>query len=77
MPKGREVTSLDAATAAVLENGQAEFEALCGRIASVARKCGSAFAVTWEGYSLRCHGGTPGSWRSTSEISHRTDCGAS
>src|SRR4051812_25606079 len=33
MSKGKEVTVLDAATAAVLETGQAEFEALCARVA--------------------------------------------
>ncbi len=34
MPKGKAVQSLDAATAAVLETGQAEFDALFARIAS-------------------------------------------
>src|SRR4051794_22832964 len=33
MPKGKEVTPLDAATAAVLETGQAEFDALFARVA--------------------------------------------
>ena len=33
MPKGKETPTLDAATAAVLETGQAAFEALCARIA--------------------------------------------
>jgi SRSO17 transposase len=33
MPKGKEVTPLDAATAAVLETGEAEFEALFARVA--------------------------------------------
>jgi hypothetical protein len=33
MPKGKEVRALDAATAAVLETGQAEFDALFARVA--------------------------------------------